>query len=47
MGHVTDTYNNMMSVGVEYLRNLYANSGLGIKPKTKLNKIEMLKEVII
>lgn len=45
MGHVTDRYNDIESVGMEYLRGLYWNSGLSIRPKTKLNKIETLKGV--
>ena len=47
MGHVTDTYNDIESVGIEYLRELYRNSGLSIRPHTKLNKIETLKGVIL
>jgi hypothetical protein len=30
--------------GVEFLRNLYASSGLSIKPKTRIGKLDMLKE---
>lgn len=45
MGHVTDTYNDIESVGIEYLRELYRNSGLSIRPKTKLDKIETLKAI--
>jgi len=32
--------------GVEFLRGLYASSGLSIRPKTKLSKIEQLKTII-
>ena len=32
--------------GVEFLRNLYAQSGLTIRPRTKLSKIEQLKLMI-
>ena len=32
--------------GVEFLRSIYAASGLSIKPKTKVGRIEMLKEII-
>jgi hypothetical protein len=30
--------------GVEFLRGIYASSGLSIRPKTKLGKLDMLKE---
>ncbi len=40
MGHAISTYN---SVDVEYLRKLYSSSGLSIRPKTELSKIERLK----
>jgi len=43
MGHTISTYNDIKMKGVEYLRNLYASSGLSIKPKTKISKIERLK----
>lgn len=43
MGHTVSTYNDIKMKGVEYLRNLYASSGLSITPKTKLSKIERLK----
>ena len=37
----------MQSLGVEYLREVYRNAGLSIRPKTKMNKIETLKGVIM
>lgn len=43
MGHTISTYNDIRMKGVEYLRNLYASSGLSIRPKTKISKIERLK----
>ncbi len=43
MGHVTDTYNDMESLGVDYLRDIYRNSGMSIRPQTKVDKLEMLK----
>jgi hypothetical protein len=46
MGHTVDTYNDIQSLGVEKLRNVYASAGLSIKPKTKTNKIELIKEYI-
>jgi integrase len=47
MGHTVSTYNDIRMKGVEYLRNLYASSGLTIRPKTKLTKIEQLKTIIM
>lgn len=32
--------------GVEFLHNMYVASGMSIKPRTKVNHIEMLKEII-
>ena len=46
MGHTVDTYDDVRSKGVEFLRNVYASSGLSIKPKTKVSKIDALKEII-
>lgn len=43
MGHTISTYNDIKMKGVEFLRNLYASSGLSIRPKTKLSKIDRLK----
>jgi len=43
MGHTISTYNDIKMKGVEFLRNLYASSGLSIKPKTRLSKVEQLK----
>ncbi len=46
MGHTVSTYNDIEMKGVEFLRDLYASSGLSIKPRTKLSKIEQLKIII-
>ena len=43
MGHTISTYNDICMKGIEYLRNLYAASGLCIRPKTKITKIERIK----
>jgi integrase len=43
MGHTISTYNDIKMKGVEYLRNLYASSGLSIRPKTRISKIDQLK----
>jgi hypothetical protein len=46
MGHVISTYNDVKMKGVDFLRILYAQSGLSIKPKTKASKIDQLKLMI-
>jgi integrase len=43
MGHTISTYNDVKMKGIDFLRNLYASSGLSIKPKTKLTKLERVK----
>jgi hypothetical protein len=46
MGHTVDTYADVQSLGIETLRNLYTSAGLAIRPKTKSNRIDQLKEII-
>lgn len=46
MGHTISTYNDIKMKGVEFLRNLYASSGLSIRPRTKLSKMQQLKLMI-
>jgi len=46
MGHKTSTYLDVKMKGVEFLRGLYAASGISIRPKTQISKIEMLKEMV-
>jgi len=46
-GDITiDTYEDVQSLGIETLRNLYTSAGLRIRPKTQANRIEQLKEII-
>ena len=45
MGHTVDTYHDIQMKGVEFLRNIYASSNLSIRTKTKINKIEAIKEI--
>ena len=45
MGHTISTYNDVKS-NTEKLRELYATSGLSIRPKTKQSKIDQLKQLI-
>jgi hypothetical protein len=46
MGHTVDVYHDIQSKGVEFLRNVYASTGLSIRPKTRHTKIDMLKKVM-
>ena len=46
MGKTIDTYEDVQNLGIETLRNLYVAAGLAIRPKTKVNRIEQLKEII-
>jgi site-specific recombinase XerD len=46
MGHTVDIYNDIQSLGIDKLRNIYAASGLSIRPKTQVSKVEALKEII-
>jgi hypothetical protein len=46
MGHTIDTYEDVQSLGIETLRSLYKSVGLAIRPKTQLNRITQLKEII-
>jgi len=46
MGHKIDRYNEIQMKGTEFLRNIYMASGLSIRSKTQLSKIESLKEII-
>lgn len=46
MGHTISTYHDVQMKGIEFLRGVYAASGLCIKPKTKPSRIETLKEMV-
>ena len=46
MGHTISTYNDVKMKGIDFLRNLYTSSGLTIRPKTKISKIDQLKLII-
>jgi len=46
MGHTVDTYHDIQSIGIDRLRNAYASSGLAIRQKTNISKVEALKEII-
>jgi hypothetical protein len=46
MGHTISTYHDIQMKGIEYLRGIYLTSGLSIRPKTRISKIDALKEII-
>ncbi len=46
MGHKVSTYNDIRSLGVEYLRNEYARSGFSILPKA-VSESEFVKKTIL
>ena len=46
MGHTISTYHDIKMKGIEYLRGIYLASGLSIRPKTRISKIDALKEII-
>jgi hypothetical protein len=43
MGHTIDTYHDIQSKGIEFLRNVYATAGLSIAPKQKGWELDALK----
>ena len=45
-GHTVDTYHDIKMKGVEFLRNIYVASGLSIRPKARISKIEAFEEII-
>ncbi len=46
MGHTISTYHDIQMKGIEFLRGIYTASGLSIRPKTRVSKIDALKEII-
>ena len=46
MGHTISTYHDIKMKGIEYLRGIYISSGLSIRPKTRVTKIDALKEIM-
>ena len=44
MGHKVNTYHDVKMIGIEKLRQIYARSGLSVRPKAPSDKLEMLKE---
>jgi hypothetical protein len=46
MGHTVDTYHDIQSLGIDKLREAYMATGLAIRKKTQVSKIDALKEII-
>ena len=46
LGHKTDTYFDAEMKGIEYLRHIYQQSGISIRPQPETSKITLLKELI-
>jgi len=46
MGHVTDTYNQVQSLGVEKLRAAYKNANLSIRTDSKNGKVDFMKQML-
>jgi hypothetical protein len=46
MGHTISTYHDIKMKGIEFLRGVYISSGMSIRPKTAVSKIDALKEII-
>ena len=42
MGHTIRTYHDIEMKGIEFLRGIYIASGLSIKPKTRVSKIDAM-----
>jgi len=43
MGHTINTYHDIQSKGVDFLRSIYAATNLSIRPKPKLSPLEQMK----
>ena len=46
MGHTVDTYDDIQSLGIDTLRNIYHSAGLTIQSRTHVSKVDALKEII-
>jgi site-specific recombinase XerD len=43
MGHTIDTYHDVQSKGIEFLRGIYTAANLTLEPRQKLTKLDQLK----
>jgi integrase len=46
MGHVTDTYNQVQSLGIEKLRSVYKNADLSIRTDSKNGKVDFMRQML-
>jgi hypothetical protein len=46
MGHVVDTYHDIQSKGIEFLRDIYAKADFHIRTQNKTTPTEMLKRMV-
>ncbi len=46
MGHTISTYHELEMKGIEFLRGVYTATGISVKPRTRVSKIDALKEII-
>ncbi len=46
MGHTVDTYHDIQSKGLEFLRNIYGQANLAITPQPKLTSRDMLEKMV-
>jgi hypothetical protein len=44
IAHPGDTYRDLQSKGVGFLRNIYTKGGLTIRLQSKLSKLDIMKE---
>ena len=45
MGHKGSTYHDIQMKGIEFLRKLYADAGLSIRPQARNSKVDLLKQM--
>lgn len=45
MGHVISTYQDVKSLGIEKLREIYRSAGLSIRPRPEISKLDQLKTI--
>ena len=45
MGHKGSTYHDIQMKGIEFLRKLYADARLSIRPQPRSNKVDLLKQM--
>ena len=46
MGHKISTYHDIEMKGIEFLRNIYAMSGFGVRPRAKIEVYDVIEEML-